>query len=74
NLKDNYSNIIKRLNIKKMDFLNKDFDCKFCDCIAKEKTPKENHNKVIKELSNAYLYNDKLITPAKVVVGENAEE
>ncbi len=67
---NNYDNIIKRQNIKKIDCLNKDFDYNFCECVFKKKiTDKNKNNKVIEILEDGYLLENKLITPAKVVVG-----
>jgi len=70
----NFDNILKRLNIKKIDCLNEDFDYNLCECVLRKPvTNKKEHNKVIEILEDGYLLNNKLITPAKVVVGAMEE-
>ncbi len=67
---NNYDNILKRINVQKIDCLNKDFDYNYCECVFKKKVDdKEKHNQIIEVLENGYLLNNKLIVPAKVVVG-----
>jgi molecular chaperone GrpE len=69
-LLNNYENILKRQNIIKINCLNKDFDYNYCECVCRTKVDdKKKHNKVIEVLEDGYLLNNKLITPAKVVVG-----
>lgn len=71
---NNYENILKRQNIKKIDCLNKEFDYNFCECVFKKKADdKQKENKVVEVLEDGYLLNNKLLIPAKVVVGKMEE-
>jgi molecular chaperone GrpE len=73
-LKNNYENILNRLKVKKENILGKDFDYNIAECVQTLKVKnKKQHNKVLDVLENAYTYKDKLIKPAKVIVGELEE-
>jgi len=65
----NYDIILKRQGIEKLNVLDKDFDYNFCDCIFKQETEKESHNKVLEIVEDGFTLNNKLIKPAKVIVG-----
>lgn len=67
----NFDNILKRQNIQKIDVLDKDFDYNFCDCVLRQEVSEENNNKVISVVEDGFIFNNKLIKPAKVVVGIN---
>jgi molecular chaperone GrpE len=70
----NFDNILKRLNIQEINCLNKEFDYLNSDCILKKKVDnKKDHNKVIEVIEKGYLLNNKLIKPAKVIVGVKEE-
>jgi molecular chaperone GrpE len=70
----NFDNILKRLNIKKIDCLNKEFDYNYSECVCKKKVEDKNkNNKVIEIIDDGYLLNNNLIKPAKVVVGYKEE-
>lgn len=66
---NNFDIILKRLNVEKMDVLNKEFDYNFQECVLKKEVDKENHNKIIEVVEDGYLLNKKLLKPAKVIVG-----
>jgi len=58
-----------RVGLEKLSVQDKEFDCNLCDCVSKIKTcDKAKHNKVADVLQDGYLFNGKLIQPAKVVV------
>jgi len=70
-----YDNILKRFNLEKIEVIGKDFDHKTSDCVSKLEIKDENqNNKVIAVIENGYLQNNKLIKPAKVVVGIYVQE
>jgi molecular chaperone GrpE len=66
---NNYDIILKRLSVEKMELLNKEFDYNYHECVFKKETEKENHNKIIEIIEDGYLLNNRLLKPAKVVVG-----
>lgn len=73
-LEKNFDNILEKQGLHKLDVLNKDFDYNTSECIHKQKVKdKSKHNKVIEVFENAYTYKNKLIKPAKVIVGELEE-
>jgi molecular chaperone GrpE len=54
-----------------IDSMHKEFNADTMEAVAKVPAPSEEmKGKVIDELEKAYQLNDKLIRPAKVVVGE----
>jgi len=66
----NFDNILKRLNIQKIDCLDKEFDFNNSECVCKNKISDiSKQNKVIEVLEDGYLLNNNLIKPAKVIVG-----
>lgn len=74
-LKQNFDNILNRLNIKQLDLLGKDFDYNLAECVQRvDVLEKEKDNKIIEVLENGYLYQEKLIKPAKVIIGKFKEE
>ncbi len=70
----NYDKVLQRQNLKKIDCLGKTFDFNFCECVFKKNVDDPNkNNKVIEVLEDGYLLENKLIMPAKVVVGVTEE-
>jgi molecular chaperone GrpE len=69
-LNDNYSNILARLNIKKINLKDTEFDFNLAECTQTIKVnEKKKHNKILNVLENTYTYNDKIIKPGKVIIG-----
>jgi len=69
-LNNNYQNSLNRLNIEKIEVLNKDFDYNTSECVTRQKTDsKKENNKVVSVLEDGYTYKQKLLKPAKVIVG-----
>jgi len=74
-IKNNFDNVLKRLDIEKLDLKEKEYDYNFSECIQTIKvTEKEKHNKILDVLENGYTYKQKLIKPGKVIVGLFTEE
>jgi len=66
-----FENVLKKQNIEKIDVLNKDFDYNTSECIeTRDVDDKTLNNKIIEVIEDGFLYNNKLIKPAKVVVGK----
>lgn len=66
-----FENVLKKYNIEKIDVLNKDFDYNTSECIETRNVDDKTHNnKIIEVIEDGFLYNNKLIKPAKVVVGK----
>ncbi|MDD4221155.1 MAG: nucleotide exchange factor GrpE, partial [Candidatus ainarchaeum sp.] len=69
-LDNNYQNILNRLNIQKIEVINKDFDYHTSECITRQKIDSEKeNNKVVSVIEDGYTYKQKLLKPAKVIVG-----
>lgn len=67
---ENYDHLLKRSGLEKLDVLDTDFDFSLAECVLREKVEsKEKIGKVIKILEDGYSYKNKIIKPAKVIVG-----
>lgn len=67
---NNFDILLKRLNVKKMDVLNSEFDFNFHECLFKKEVINESEdNKIIEVMEDGYLLDKKLLKPAKVIVG-----
>ncbi len=74
-LNNNFENILKRLNIKKINLKDTVYDYNFAECIQTIKTNKQEENNKIKEvIENAYTYKEKIIKPGKVIINIFTEE
>ena len=74
-LDNNFENILRRLNIQKIELLEKDFDYNCAECLQAIKVEeKVKHNKIIEVLENGYTYKNKIIKPGKVIIGNYMEE
>jgi molecular chaperone GrpE len=66
-----FKHITTQNNLMAIDSMYKEFNADIMEAVAKVPAPSEEmKGKVIDELEKAYQLNDKLIRPAKVVVGE----
>ena len=66
-----FKHITTQNNLMAIDSMHKEFNADIMEAVAKVPAPSEEmKGKVIDELEKAYQLNDKLIRPAKVVVGE----
>lgn len=74
-LNNNFENILQRLNIKKINLEQTEYDYHTAECVQTSQTKdKEKENKVLEVLENAYTFKEKLIKPGKVIVGKYMEE
>lgn len=74
-LDKNFTNILKRLDVKKLELKNKDYDYNLSECIQTLKVnKKEEDNKIIDVLEDGFTYKEKVIKPAKVIIGNFTEE
>ncbi|RLD16926.1 MAG: nucleotide exchange factor GrpE [Caldiserica bacterium] len=65
---------LKRIGVSKIDALGKEFDPQFHYAIERKDVEKdEDVGKVIEVLQPGYIYNEKVIRPAIVVVGKKKE-
>ena len=69
-LNNNFNNILSRLNIQKIQVLDQPFDYHTSECVTRIKSEdKEKNNLVVDVLEDGYTYKNKLLKPAKVIVG-----
>lgn len=74
-LNNNFENILKRLNIKKIELKDKVYDYNLSECVQTLKVKdKDKNNKILEVLEEGYTYNDNLLKPGKVIVGKFTEE
>lgn len=76
----NYDIILKRQGLEKIDVLDTDFDYNTSDCLLKQEVQDQNqNNKVIAIIEDGFTFRNRLVKPAKVIVGlynkkENGDE
>lgn len=66
--------VLEHIHVKKFESLGKDFDHNFHDAVLMQDAPKEQAGKVLHVVQEGYLYNDRVIRAAKVIVGKEADE
>lgn len=63
-------NILEKFGLKDYSMLGQEFSPKTCEAISFIETNDKPANTVIEELNKGYLYYDKVIRPAKVIVAK----
>ncbi len=63
-----FNEVLKKYGVVELDSAGKTFDPQFHEAIAQEPSRDVNPNTVTRELERGYMYKDKLLRPAKVVV------
>ena len=66
--------VLSKYSIKAFESLNKDFDPNFHEALLEIESEEIKKGKVLEEYEKGYLYNDKIIRHAKVVVSKGKEE
>ena len=67
-------NILESAGAKQFDSLDQVFDPNKHEAVSKIATTKHEHNTIIEELRKGYIFHDRLLRPAMVVVAENISE
>lgn len=67
-------NALESNGAKRFDSLGQVFDPSKHDAISKIITSKHKHNTIIEELQKGYMFHDRLLSPAMVVVAENDKD
>jgi molecular chaperone GrpE len=68
-----FREILERYGVRPMESVGKPFDPKYQEAIAKVPSADREPNTVMDELEKGYMYQDRLLRPAKVVVSAAAE-
>ncbi|MGC8603920.1 MAG: nucleotide exchange factor GrpE [Desulfomonilaceae bacterium] len=68
-----FTEVLKKYGVSELESVGKPFDPQFHEAIAQEPTQDATPNTVTKELEKGYMYKDKLLRPAKVVVSTVAQ-
>lgn len=63
-------NILEKFGLKEYSMLGQEFNPKTCEAISFIETNDKPANSVIEEIGKGYLYYDKVIRPAKVIVAK----
>ena len=65
--------LLDRFGVKPIEALDQQFDPTIHEAIARTPMPGKDENMVVEVLERGYMYRDRLLRPAKVVVSTNAE-
>jgi len=65
--------LLDRFGVKPIEALDQQFDPTVHEAIARTPMPGKDENMVVEVLERGYMYRDRLLRPAKVVVSTNAE-
>jgi molecular chaperone GrpE len=65
--------LLDRFGVKPIEALDQQFDPTVHEAIARTPMPGKGENMVVEVLERGYMYRDRLLRPAKVVVSTNAE-
>jgi len=68
------SDILANDGLKKIDALNKEFDPKIMQAMQTEYDEAKPEHQVLKVLQQGYMYKDRVLKPAMVVVNKKPEE
>ena len=71
---DKLMKVLDEQGVKKMDAVGKPFDVNFHEALMQIKDDRAKPHTVLKELEKGYLYKDRVIRHAKVVVSEDTSE
>jgi len=71
---DKFTQILTEQGVKKIDALGKEFDFEFHEALLQQESEDVPPNTIINEVESGYMYKDKVLKHAKVVVSKEAEE
>ncbi|MFH1115556.1 MAG: nucleotide exchange factor GrpE [Pseudomonadota bacterium] len=69
-----FRDLLQNYGVKEIESLGEPFDPQFHDAIARLPSPDKPANVVVEELEKGYLYQDRLLRPAKVAVSAGQEQ
>ena len=65
---------LARFGVTPINSVGQPFDPAFHNAVMQEETPPEEEGTVLKEMQKGYLYNQRLLRPAMVVVARNTQK
>lgn len=68
-----FREILERYGVKEIESIGRPFDPRYQEAIARVPSPDKEPNTVMEELEKGYMYQDRLLRPAKVVVSAAAQ-
>ncbi len=68
---DQFAEILHNAGLEKLESLGKDFDEAYMEAIDTKEADEEDENKVLEEALLGYKFKNRLIRPAKVIVGKS---
>ena len=71
---DKFTKILDEQGIKKLDVKGKEFDVDYHEALMQQPSNEVPNNTVLEEVEAGYLYKDKVIRHAKVIVSQGIEE
>lgn len=71
---DKFTKVLEEQGVKKLDVKGKEFDVEYHEALMQQPSAEFPSNTVINEVEPGYLYKDKVIKHAKVIVSQEIEE
>jgi molecular chaperone GrpE len=71
---DKFSKVLEEQGIKKIDTIGKEFDFNYHDALLQQPSNDVPANTILEEVEPGYMYKDKVIRHAKVIVSQEIEE
>lgn len=68
-----FRDVLDRYGVKEIKALGEPFDPSFHEAIARVPSPDTSPNTVVEQMEKGYMYHDRLLRPARVVVSANEE-
>jgi molecular chaperone GrpE len=69
-----FRDLLEKYGVKEICALDEPFDPQFHEAIARLPSPEKPANTVVEQMEKGYLYQDRLLRPAKVVVSTDPEQ
>ena len=71
---DKFTQILEEQGVKKIDAMGKEFDFDFHEALLQQESEEVPPNTIINEVESGYMYKDKVLKHAKVVVSKEPEK
>ncbi|MBI2608515.1 MAG: nucleotide exchange factor GrpE [Deltaproteobacteria bacterium] len=69
-----FKNVLNKYGVSEIESVGKLFDPHFHEALGHEKTEKEKENHIMSELQKGYMYKDRLLRPARVIIAKEKKK